>query len=740
MIPATNQPVFRVRLNSALYGPRLVRHEPVGLDGLGITLHRDPKSHGVATEQSGSLDFVKDGKAYVLKAFEAAGIEADVQALVEQYIPNDFRWAPYYAGRLNYTSAEFTATRAKVNLEQANFLQKFLGRDSVQVDLLGGTSVSGAASPTPAQKQVSLHSRALLQRYAASQKNEVSESTPMSGGDGDQSHEQLLYFGFDTPETNEIGLGAVNGGFVSGDKSTAVPIYTAQGHESLDIDLALFTKVEAHTGTGIPFMRQFRKVGAKCFLVVTGKNGAETLLQPEIDAGNLDGDYEGRISVAPRRFHYELEKDDKVYLFATWFVHDLSRGKYDPYQATITATQLPGSYLRLTATTQTAPTSTTGVLLYEGLERLAQALTDEVDVFRSDFFGRTDCALPYPQDGPGSLTLLTGGFQVRGFPLLTSPAPAAPAIDLRKTLTTSWSEVFPSLQAVYNVGYGVEWAVGRRGQAQQVIRVEHFSHFYPADVVLDLTSSGPMAVTTKVATDYHYQVADFGYEQWQAQTAGGLDEFNSSRQWTTPLTQVRTTYSQKSKLATSGVLLEATRRDRFDATSTTDTSTDATNFLVCLLRTGTGFETERNQLASRLEGVLSPDTVYNLRFSPARLLRRHSPALLAGIKATAGATVRYTAGEGNTTMVSQFVDEPAPIAENGDVRVRELPAPLWLGLEYEAQGVPVNRQQLQALLRRPTGRVRVLDEDGIVREGWVLDFKHAATAETADFTLLACAS
>lgn len=740
MIPATNQPVFRVKLDSALYGPRLVRHEPLGLDGVGVSLHRDPKAHGVATEHTGSLSYVKDGKAYVLKAFEAAGIEADVSSLIEQYDPNNFRWEPYYAGRLNYLGAEFTATQAKVNLEQSSFLQKFLARDSVQVDVFGSTSVSGAASPAPAPQVVHLHSRALLQRYAASQKAETTVTAPMFGGDSDPSHEQLLYFGFDTAEVNELGLGAVTGGFVTGDAGSAVPIHRAKGPESLDIDLALFAGVEAHTGTGVPFMRQFTKVGGQVFLRVTGQNGLETLLQPEIAAGNLRGDYAGRISVAPRRLHVELQEGDAVYLFADWFVHDLDGGQFDPYQATITAVFEPGSYLRLTATNTTAATPTTGVLLYEGLERLTQALTDEVDVFRSDFFGRTDCALPYPVDGPGSLTLLTGGFQVRGFPPLSAPAPVAPATDLRKTLTTSWSEAFTSLQATYNIGYGVEWAVGRRGQAQQVVRVEHFSHFYPADVVLDLTGIGPVPLATHVSADYFYQVAEVGYAQWQAQTAGGLDEFNSRRQFTTPLTKVATTYSQVSKLSASSVLLEATRRDRFDVTATTDTSTDATNFLVCLLRTGTGFETERNQLAARLEGVLSPDSVYNLRLSPARLLRRHGPALRAGLKATTTAAVRFASGEGNTTMVSQFVDEPAAIAENGDVQVRDLPAPLWLPLEYVGQGVPVSRLQLQALLRRPTGRVRVLDEKGVVREGWVLDFKHAATAQTADFTLLACAS
>jgi len=739
MLPPQNHPVFRFRVDSDLFGPRALRHEPMGADQLSVSLHRDPKTHGVGVEYSNSLSFIKDGKAYVQRAYEAAGIEADVQVRAEQHDPNAFTWLPYYQGRINYTTAEFTATTAKVNLEQATFYQKFLSRSSVQVDLLGNASVSGATGPTAAPQVVSLHSRALLQRYAASQKQPVEVSAQMFGDDGDPSHEQVLYFGFDTPELNELQLGAVNGGFVAGDSATAVPIYTAKENGPFTIELALFAHVEAHTSPGA-FMRQFTKVGSSCFLRVDGANGATTLLQPEIAVGNLDGDYEGNIAVVARSFTYDLKVGDSIYLYATWFVHDLTKNSPDPYQATITATMQPGSYLRITATTQTEPTPTTGLLLYECLDRLTQALTDEVDVFRSSFFGRPDCVVPYPVDGPGALTLLTGGFQVRGFPLPSAPAPVAPATDLRKSLFTNWQEAYDALSAVYNLGYGTEWGKNRKGKQSLFVRVEHFSYFYPPQVVVDLTAAGPVAVTTRVAADYHYQVADLGYAQWQANTAGGLDEFNSTRQWTTPLTVVDAAYTQTSKYSASGVLLEATRRDRYDATATTDTTTDATNFLVCLLRPGTGgFETERTQRALQLTGVLSPETVYNLRLSPGRLLRRHGPMLRAGLKAARGASVRYTAGTGNTTMASQLAGEPGLVAEGGDVAVAALPAPLWLPLQYELKGVPFSRQQLAALLAKPTGRVRFLHEDGRTLEGWVLDFKHTATDEVADFTLLACA-
>jgi hypothetical protein len=710
MLPPQNRPLFRHTLSCPLLPTRRLRYEPLGGDGLGVNLHRDfGKTHGVATEYTAELSYVKDGRAYLDRAYRAGGIEADVRALTEQYDPNNFQWLPYYKGRVNYTSAEFSATQVKVNIEQQNWLQKFLSRDSVDVDLFSGDSVSGNAGPIPQPVSVELHSRAVLQRYAASQKAAVKTTTQMYGDEDDPSREQLLYFGFDTPETNEVGLGAVTGGWVSGGASDAVPIFTADGTSELSIDLDLRAHITAYNNGQGP---EFKTVEGDCFLrVVSGGSPQNIPLIPAFYQGNLGGDYVGDILTGAQRFTFHLEKGDEVYLYARYYIHDVGGlGTGVRYRSTLDATFLPGAYFRFSAVTTTAATQTKGLLLYEACERLCQALTDEPEVFRSEFLGRTD--LGYAKDGPGALTMITGGFQVRGFPLLTDPAPAAGSLDLRKSLTTNWRELFDSLASVYGLGWGLEWAIGRKGDLIEVIRVESLSYFYKDDVVLDLAEAFSLSETrTKVSATDFYQVAEFGYDKWQSESVNGLDEYNAKRQWTTPLTVVKSTYSQISQLSASGTLLEATRRDRFDATATTDTGSDATNFLVCLLRDDLGgYVTERNQLATTLTGTLSPSTVYNLRLSPARMLRSdHGRALRAGLLPIPGAVVRATSGAGNGTLVSQLLGEPAPIAESADV------------------------------LRRPTSRIRFRDERGDKREGWILDFKHVAEQETGDFTLLLCA-
>lgn len=738
MLALTNGPQFRYTLAAAgLLPTRRLRYEPVDGNHIGVSLHRDLKSHGMSSEFSDAkLGFVKDGRYYLSRAYAAAGLEAEVLVTIEQLDPNAFAWQPYYQGRVSYAAAEFTATQAKVNLEQPSFWQKFTSRDAVSVDLFGATSVSGAASPALTPLTVQLHSRALVQRYAASQKT-AGDLSPglMSGDENDPSHEQLLYFGFDTADLNELGLGAAGGGFVAGDATSVVSMLpiTASGTYSVEFDLRA-TVTATNNGQG----PEFETVEGDCtFRVVRAGVVTDTKLLPDFKQQNLGGDYYQDLRTGVNRFTVELEPGDLLQVYARYFVHDIGGlGTSIRYRSTISATMLPGSYLRITATTRTTPTLAAGVLLYEAFERVAQALSEEVDVFRSDFFGRTD--LGYPVDGPGALTLFTGGFQVRGFPLPSAPAPAAGALDPRKSLYTSWQDLFNSAAAAWNLGYGLEWAIGKKGLPIRVLRVEPASYWYPADVVLDITE--PVAeLKTTVTESLAYQVVEVGYQQWQAEQANGLDEFNSTRQYTTPLTVVSNTYSQLSKVATSGVLLETTRRNRYDATATADTSQDATTFFVCLVREGLLYQTERNQRAVQLTGVLSPETVYNLRLSPARLLGRHAPAFLAGILPLLAAQVRQTSGTGNVGLVSQLVGEPAPVAEGGDVALSALPAPWWKA-EHVSFKAPVRRLQLLQLLAKPRGRIRYRDERGRPCEGWVVDFTHAAGEQTGDFTLLPCAS
>ncbi|HEX8657056.1 MAG TPA: hypothetical protein VF690_05960, partial [Hymenobacter sp.] len=612
---------------------------------------------------------------------------------------------PYYRGRVNLTSAQFTRLECKANVENEDFTQKFLNRDTVPVDLFGNTGLSGGLLPAATRTTVALHSRSIVRRFDGNVRGP--QSLDLSPGQvfDEQSRSQTLYFGY-TEVTNEIGLQQISGGFVSGNSFDAVPIYNVPDTGLYEIELAANVNINVReTDVG-----EYNEVDIKFHYRINGSPDTATVLAVDSWRRSSGLDYNRRFTIAPRTYAEQLVPGDRIYLYAEVYVHEIDGTLIGGnYNFDVVASELPGTYLRIRAVTRTTPTPCVGLLAYEGFERLAQALTDEPDAFRSNFFGRSDTRRPYPVDGPGALHMVTSGFQVRGFPLLTGPTPAT-GTDARKSLYANWREHYDSEAAVWGLGYGIELSETGR----PVIRVEDLGYFYPREVVLDLsldtpTRPAPSAeVTTKVLADRHYQALEFGYPTWQAEQVNGLEEANSKRQWATPLTQVKTMYSQLSKYITSGQLLEVTRRMGYVDSDTTDNRSDNNNFLICLRRKASGgYETERNQSFTLLSGVLDPSTIYNARLSPARNLRRHGAVIRAGLTGVDdGAVVRFVFGEGNNGLRSRLPGETSDVVEGAPIPVEELAPPLWRAESDSITGLPVTRAQVRQLLANPLGRIR----------------------------------
>lgn len=728
-ILSTNAPQLRFVLHSALFTPAsVICEDPIGWDSLGIILHRDEKYHGVATEFSEEqLGFIKSGKRYLSQAYEVGGIEAEVELEIQLYDPNEFAWETYRKHRIDFTDAKETATTFSVGVDNAGFTQRFLNRDDTQVNLLTNDSVSGFASQAPLPITVELHSKAILQQYDAQIKDSPVRSAPVFITDG-ESRFQTIYFGFGEPTINDLKLQSISGTLVTVPEGgpEAVPIYVAQ--EAGDFDFRInssSTLTISRTGNG---NGDFDKVDCRvCFRI----NDEQPKILEKFSDRAGGGTYTRHLYIAHDQIR-PLAINDRVYLYAILHVYDISGGIFG-YRFQVEMNYNEGSFLRINARTTTLPTTAPGLLVYEALNRLARAITDEQDCFRSQFFGRTDTLPSYAQDGTGSLLFVTGGFQARGFPLEM------------KGLFASWGELIDSLVALYNVGVGIE----RLPNGKEILVVEEHAYFYPEDVVLDLLE--PVTVETTVLSSLHYNTAEFGYQKWSPQQTNGLDEYNTRHEYSLPLTQVKNKYSQICKYITAGHYIELTRRNRYDATATADTSSDNDNFLICLLRNQGygGFQTERNQKATVLEGVLSPDTVYNLRLSPHRMLLRHAPSFGAGLIQRDDHQVRFSFGEGNYHLKSKFFEEELIIVENADTYVHDtrgqilgigaLPLPLWRPQSYSFTAT-CTAAQMQQLLSNPRGRVRFRDDTGQVREGWIREVKHDLNKRTATFTLLRCYS
>ncbi|QNH60755.1 hypothetical protein [Hymenobacter sediminicola] len=704
-----NAPRFRYTFDGE-FGRRVLRADPKGWEETGVNLHRDPKYHGQTLEYITQLAFVQDGRVYLSQAYAQRGVEADVRLLIEQYDPNAFVWKFYSEGQVHMLSRVETATEFRCNIVQKDFTQKFNNRTDTAVDAFGNDSIGGVALPAKQPLVLELHSQAIFKRYQA----DYAPDPPMIASGfvmDDPSREQLLYFGFGQPQVDDFEVEEVYGGPVVGERPQAVPIYRTKEEGDFTIDFEFFTqlrvKLTASSGSG-----DFDTVEGEYYFRI---NDEPAVLLASFGDTSIAGDFFATVDVPRRRITRRLRVGDRIYLFGRIYVHDINPNALGQYRFEIQL-QHNGGHFRMEALTQTPATSCQGLLAYEAMERVCQAATDERVAFRSAYFGRTDTQPAYPGDGAGSGLFISGGFQVRGFPLSEKP------------MTLTWEGLFDSLAATHWLGTGVE----QRPEGPVVV-VEPVPYFYPDTLTLDL-SSAPVEVTSTTEADEFYNKVELGYRKWETQQVNGLQEPNSRREWALPLTAAKNTYTFLSPYSAAGFYLEATRRQRYDATATTDQGSDADSFLICVLRSPSGWQTERDQRFSRVEGVLSPDTLYNLRLTPARLLRRHGPALRACLLHQDRERIRFSFGEGNNELLTQLMGEAAPVAESADVVVESLPAPLWRP-EQDEFTAPVSREQLAQLLAAPRGRIRYRDQTGLIKEGWILDFKHTAREGEGTFTL-----
>lgn len=733
-------------LTSDALAPLQLATEPIGWDAMKYLFVRDLKYHGVTLSVSAELTFVKQAAAYLRTVYEggvdaqggvvpAGGVEGLVTLTVYEQNPNELRPEEIYRGRIDFTSYESTERGVSCRCKESGFTTQLLTRMGTAVDLLGNESLSGVALPPHPPVTATLHSQQTLQRYEATQVATPDNYSQDTVTQSEIEGQSILWrTGFPNEKINEFD---VPGGFGSyqGDRYSPVntPFYTAK-------EIGLFT-------LDIAYQQEFRFVAPTTYRVTTRH---ELRVNRVAGAGEIhfllgvesQDHYQGvgpstyTDTIAPQSFALQLGIGDQVFLYTEITIGGLPTGTLT-YSINVAARYLAGSYCRMRAVTTTRATTTPGLLVHEALSRCAEACTDQRYALYSDYFGHPAAQVPYAATGPGALRLLTSGFQLRGFPLPKGTAdPQLTAVsDARKSMAISFEELYTGLDAIDCLGLGIETRNGR-----PVVRIEPRPYFYPATETLRLG-----AVTDLKKSVYPgllYNEATAGYAHWQSGADNGLDEFNGLRTYALPLTQYKQAYTLVSKLNAAGYLIEATRRQRYIEGATKEGQADAEPFLIAVLPAVAGrYPAERGEymVPGATLGILSPETAYNQRLSPGRMLFNHGPWLRAGLAAQTSKRLLLTKSEGNAHYVSQRIGDAAPLDEFAPVAVSDLPAPLVLAETYEFTA-RVRRGQMEQLRRAPYGRVSFLDSAGTRKSGYLLRAERTPQGGKTTFTLLRAAS
>jgi hypothetical protein len=321
----------------------------------------------------------------------------------------------------------------------------------------------------------------------------------------------------------------------------------------------------------------------------------------------------------------------------------------------------PESFLRLSENSIITPSDAKVYTVFEAFDKIAESIIGRPNSFQSEFF----------ENGCGKYTTITNGLNIRK--MLDKDGNLYP-------VTLSFKNLFDNLECIWPLGMRI-----KKTDTGDVIEVEPIADFYKTDNAQKFTHE---KIRRSTALNKYYNEYETGYTNWQTQDVNGLDEPNSTRSYMLPVKNVKAKLTKFCTFIAGGYLIEQTRRQQFKEKPTSDYATDNNIFIICTNQTAQtsdkyeldsagdplekvyqpGEIAERNEAFSDVQNLLSPETAYNLRITPARMARWRYPEIKASLYKKAAPIITFQSGTGNYQLISTMdeLDECKP--ELGEVR------------------------------------------------------------------------
>lgn len=274
--------------------------------------------------------------------------------------------------------------------------------------------------------------------------------------------------------------------------------------------------------------------------------------------------------------------------------------------------------------------------------------------------------------GPGNIlwdnypyrTAVTCGDALRGLTTTASGEPMTPAIR------TTWRDLYLDCFGQWCMGLGIE---GNN------VRLERLPYFYDRNVkIADLGAVADLEVKTSI--EDLYNLLQIGIENQDYDELNGRDEFNTTSSFLVERKRVKNTGEWVSPWRNDMYGIEYTRANLIGK-KTTDSDSDNDTFLLSIGTPPAGDVPNvlaRPQLfpGNFAEGILFPDTAFNIDQSPGRKYRRLLPLIRAITYKMDGQTVKFQTSDKNQSLRSNL--GAGIVDEDADVPVTQSVDPLFL--------------------------------------------------------------
>ncbi len=670
---------LRYTLNNEIEGEEITTYSPKGWEETELILKRHEKYDGIFKDYTGKVEFFcGSGKEYIDNIYETQGIEAEVSVMIEIDCDDSDTYITLYNGKAimkSYDKVAAAPEYTRVNLEQNGIIQTVLNRMDTKVNLSAEETLDGNALDVLTYGWYTLNMHGKTVQFISLLDISNPDETPsfsetetgagVIGGTGTVTID-LPFNGIPYDELEGLNFPAAP--FVQSTTPIVFPsgaptelftnnnddpvevlieydiegVITELGTLDREYDLLLYYKIGASFGVASP--------------ITIHSYGHKTLLADELmteiisQVGNLI------LTIPPAESLY-------VYFQLT----DYTTGN-GVRTSTITG-DFTALEMRFTQDSVFRDTTAKASAVFETGAQIARVITDQVDAFRSNYFGRLNSEpYQYTENGCGSFSAITNGFQIRGFP--------SSGLENGRTITMSMREYFEGLTAIHCLGLGVK----EEGD-NTYIEVEPKEYFYRNETIL--TFSNVKNLKTRVDEKLFFSRVKIGYEKWRKEGSNGLDEFCTTYNYTTLLKSISNELDVVSKLIAAPYAIERQRRKQYNSFPTDDGEYDDDNFIIALNRTvdygdapSRLDDAEKDENFTNVSKVFSPETIYNLRFKPARNLKNWLKILgTSVIKSNAILkNIKFSSAEGNYRIISQGTETCDPgnqtlITSNEDIEL-----------------------------------------------------------------------
>lgn len=688
---------IEIILESVL-GRKVLHDDPIGYDQSETEIGRSEITHGIFLKQINNLEFYGEAKQYLESLWKYRGPQAKCKLTRKEQHPQTDEWELKGVGYLDFTTRKIKDGKMSIDFVEGGLREILTSQMKEKFELnretdINGKPISGLITDTLELKGRDIY---LLSRLENPTSNfEIKSGEWASTVDIRESFLPLpLTVAANTDPQNiqePVPHVKSNGSYIFYPKSGAFFLVAdrARGKTVLKIKSSMrisYIHTEDYNDSAYMDVRLYRFSGGEDFVIEK-----ETILA---DIGNPLAVLDQTFTI-DRSFVFDgidsIKEGDSfaVYIRLQGAYGDTSTGnrghmnvQFDNYTGSIAWSE--DSYFE--------PTTAKCLTAYEAGKRQTEIYTGQ-PCFESYLLqGKNNAIL---KNDAHDIVFSNGGW-IRNLKKKQEDE------SLKEwPFEMSFEDFYKSIHSLLPVGYGI----ATKGNKQYIV-LEDLKFFFQRTVAINL---GKIDIKERsTAAEYCFQSLKFGYTKGgDYEKPLGLDEYNVQATWASPLTVVDNVYEAIGPSRTDSYGAEDARRMQYSDFPDEDTPYDKDTFMFDVKDIGRSdrgrgqifsVRTWQDDFEAPPSGVYSPETAYNLNFSPGRNLRRHAYWFNNAIVKLQDLFLQYRNSQGNSELSTKKQGE-AVVKENQDtIPIPDLENPL-----FEPEWIDAEADFSQSVMDQITG-------------------------------------